>query len=149
MMTAAKYTAGIGLSTFGLLLGFLCVGRAVETVLAQDSTRLNKQETVIAGLSVGIPVTVGALWMFTDVERGSQRRLRQRQLAHSQRLQSLFYRAVKANGGKINPIQFAMLGEISLVEAQICLDAWAGPLNATSQVDETGVVMYCFDLSET
>ncbi len=149
MMTAAKYTAGVGLSTFGLLLGFLCVGRAVETALAPDATRLNKQETITAGLSVGIPVTVGALWMFIDLERGSQKRLHQRQLTHSQRLQSLFYKALQANSGKINPVQFAMLGEISLTEAQICLDAWAGPLNATSQVDETGLVVYCFDLSET
>ncbi|MGI8934189.1 hypothetical protein [Leptolyngbya sp. BC1307] len=149
MMTAAKYTAGVGLSTFGLLLGFLCVGRAVETALAPDATRLNKRETMTVGLSVGIPVTLGALWLFIDLERGSQERLRQRQLAHSQRLQSLFYKVLKANSGRINPIQFAMLGEISLIEAQICLDAWAGPLNATSQVDETGVVMYCFDLSET
>lgn len=148
-MTAAKYTAGVGLSTFGLLLGFLCVGRAIETALAPDATRLNKRETITAGLSVGIPVTVGALWMFIDLERGSQERLRQRQLAHSQRLQSLFYRALQANSGRINPIQFALLGEISFAEAQICLDAWAGPLNATSQVDETGVMVYCFDLSET
>ncbi len=101
MMTAAKYTAGVGLSTFGLLLGFLCVGRAVETALAQEAARLNKRETITAGLSVGIPVTLGALWMFIDLERGSQERLRQHQLAHSQRLQSLFYKALKANSGKL------------------------------------------------
>lgn len=140
-MSSSKRTVGIGLSTCGLLLGFLCLGRAVETALNKDPNRLNKSETVAAGLLLGMPTTVGALWILRDLERDLK-------LAQSQRLQSLFYKALKANNGRINAIQFAMLGQVSFAEAQVCLDAWAGSLNADFQIDEAGVVMYCFPLTE-
>ncbi|MGB3293054.1 MAG: hypothetical protein WBB01_08715 [Phormidesmis sp.] len=140
-MTSAKRTVGIGLSTCGLLLGLLCLGRAVETALNKDLNRLNQSKTVTAGLLLGIPTTVGALWILKDSERSLK-------LTQSQRLQSLFYKALKANNGRINAIQFAMLGQVSLAEAQTCLDAWAGLLNADFQVDESGIVMYCFPLAE-
>ncbi|MEN8443534.1 MAG: hypothetical protein ABG776_00820 [Cyanobacteria bacterium J06555_13] len=141
-MTSPKRVAGIGLSALGLMLGFLCLGRAAETALDTDPTREDRRETVTAGLLIGIPVTVGAALMLVNVERD-------RKYARTQRLQSLFYKALKANNGKINPIQFAMLGQISLSEAQNCLDAWAGPLNADFMIDDAGVVMYCFHLMES
>lgn len=140
-MTASKRIVGIGLSAVGLLLGFLCLGRAVKTALSKDPDRLDKLETVTAGLLIGLPTTIGALWMLKDLDRD-------RQLTRSQRLQFLFYKALKANNGRINAIQFAMLGQVSLAEAQACLDAWAGSLNADFQIDEAGVIMYCFPLSE-
>lgn len=139
-MTASKRIVGIGLSTVGLLLGFLCLGRAVETALSKDSN-LNKSETATAGLLIGLPTMIGALWMLRDLERDLKH-------TQSQRLQFLFYKALKANNGRINAIQFAMLGQVSFAEAQACLDAWADAMNAGSQVDEAGVVMYCFPLSE-
>ncbi len=139
-MTASKRIVGIGLSTVGLLLGFLCLGRAVETVLNKDSN-LNRSESATAGLLIGLPTTIGALWILRDLERDLK-------LTRSQRLQFLFYKALKANNGRINAIQFAMLGQVSFAEAQACLDAWADAMNADSQVDEAGVVMYCFPLSE-
>ncbi len=140
-MANAKRIAGLGLSGLGLLLGFLCLGRAVETALDKDPNRLGKRETITAGLLLGIPITASALWMIKDLERS-------RKLAESERLQALFYKALKANNGRINPLQFAMLGQISVEEAKDCLDAWAVPLNADFQVDEAGVVMYCFNVFE-
>lgn len=139
-MASSKRVVGIGLSTLGLMLGFLCLGRAVETALDSNPDRQNKRETIVAGLLMGLPVTMGAGVMLSTLERD-------RKNARSQRLQSLFYKALKANNGKINPIQFAMLGQISLAEAQDCLDAWAGPLNADFMIDDAGVVMYCFHLN--
>ncbi|MEO1446108.1 MAG: hypothetical protein AAFV46_07705 [Cyanobacteria bacterium J06635_11] len=141
-MASSKRILGLGISTLGLILGFVCLGRAAETALDKDPTRLEKRETVTAGLLLGIPTTIGAGLMLSTLERN-------RKQARSQRLQSLFYKALKANNGKINPIQFAMLGQISLAEAQECLDAWAGPLNADFMIDDAGVVMYCFHLMET
>ncbi|MEO0520565.1 MAG: hypothetical protein AAF171_25070 [Cyanobacteria bacterium P01_A01_bin.116] len=141
-MASSKRILGLGISTLGLMLGFVCLGRAAETALDKDPTRLEKRETVTAGLLLGIPTTIGAGLMLSTLERN-------RKQARSQRLQSLFYKALKANNGKINPIQFAMLGQISLAEAQECLDAWAGPLNADFMIDDAGVVMYCFHLMET
>lgn len=141
-MTSAKRVVGLGLSALGLGLGFLCLGRAVETALDSDPTRLHKRETITAGLLMGVPVTIGAGLMLSALERD-------RKQVRSARLQSLFYKALQANEGKINPIQFAMLGQISLAEAQKCLDDWAGPLNADFIIDEAGVVIYRFHLLET
>ena len=138
-MTTSKRIAGVGLSAVGLLLGFLCLGRAAEAAFDTHSERLNKRETITAGLLLGIPCTAGAGLMLIDMEA---RRRRNR----SERMQTLFYRALKANDGKINPLQFAMLAEVSLSEAQKCLNDWAGPLNADFEVDEAGVVEYCFYL---
>ncbi|MGB7086053.1 MAG: hypothetical protein WBD47_10900, partial [Phormidesmis sp.] len=83
-MTSSKRVVGIGLSALGLMLGFLCLGRAVETALDPDPDRLDKRETITAGLLLGIPVTVGAGLMLKNVERDRKR-------AHLRRLQSLFY----------------------------------------------------------
>lgn len=130
---------GFGLSAVGLVLGFLCLGRAVETALDRDPARQNKRETITAGILLGLPVSIGALWMMSSLEGD-------RRLAYSQRLQALFYKALQANEGRINAIQFAMLAEVSLGEAQQCLDAWAGPMNADFDIDEAGVVVYCFTL---
>ena len=69
---------------------------------------------------------------------------RDRRLAYSKRLQALFYTALQANDGRINAMQFAMLAEVSLSEAQHCLDTWAGPMNADFDIDESGVIVYCF-----
>ncbi|MEM9149941.1 MAG: hypothetical protein AAGB19_05755 [Cyanobacteria bacterium P01_F01_bin.3] len=134
-----KRIAGYGLSAFGLLLGFLCLGRAVETALDKESVRQNKRETITVGILLGLPTSVGALWMMSSLEG-------ERRLAYSQRLQALFYKALQANNGRIDAIQFAMLAEVSLGEAQRCLDAWAGPMNADFDIDEAGVVVYCFEL---
>ena len=136
---ASKRIAGLGLSAVGLLLGFLCLGRAVETALDQNPQRQNKRETITAGLLIGMPVTVGALWVLKSLEQ-------ERKLAYSQRLQALFYKALKANDGKINAFQFAMLAQVSLSEAQNCLNAWAGPMNADFDIDEAGVIVYCFNV---
>ncbi|MEL7227737.1 MAG: hypothetical protein AAGL17_23630, partial [Cyanobacteria bacterium J06576_12] len=118
---STRRVAGYSLSALGLMLGFLCLGRAVETALDKDPTRQGKRETITAGILIGLPVTAGALWAMSSLERD-------RRLAYSQRLQALFYKALQANEGRINAIQFAMLAEVSLGEAQQCLDAWAGPM---------------------
>jgi len=134
-----KRVAGFGVAGFGLLLGFLCLGRAVETALDRNPNRLGKRETMTAGLLLGIPCTVGSLWMIRTLHRREK-------LRHSQRLQAVFYKAIRANGGKINPLQFAMLGQISVADAQECLDVWAQQLNADFKIDEAGVVLYCFEV---
>lgn len=136
---ASRRMVGLGLSTVGLVLGFLCLGRAVETALDKNPARQNKRETITAGILLGLPVSIGALWMMSSLEGD-------RRLAYSQRLQALFYKALQANEGRINAIQFAMLAEVSLGEAQQCLDTWAGPMNADFDIDEAGVVVYCFNL---
>ncbi|KPQ36293.1 MAG: Protein of unknown function (DUF1601) [Phormidesmis priestleyi Ana] len=139
-MNSIKRIIGIGLPSLGLVLGFLCLGRAVETALDQNPNRLGKRETITAGLLLGIPSTAGSAWMLMAMRRD-------RQLIQSRRLQQLFYKAVRANHGRINALQLAMLAEISVEAAQDFLDGWAGPLDADYQIDETGVMVYCFNVS--
>ncbi len=138
-MNKARRITGIGLSAVGLLLSFLCLGRAVETALDRNPNRQGKRETVLAGLLIGLPAGAGALWMLQDLERD-------RTLIHSQKLQSLFYKAIRANNGRISAAQFAMLSQISLGEAKAFLDSWAGAMAAQFDVDESGLVIYCFRL---
>ena len=139
-MSYKRYAAGVGLGTLGLLIGFVCLGKAVETTLDRKASRSQKRETTAVGLLLGVPTTVGALSLLTTAER-------KRRTEYSARLQTLFYKAIRANDGKINAIQFAMLAEISLAQAHECLNAWAVPMNAKFDIDEAGVVVYCFPIS--
>lgn len=141
-MNRAKRITGIGLSAVGLLLSFLCLGRAVETALDRNPNRQGKRETVLAGLLIGLPAGAGALWMLRDLERD-------RTLIQSKKLQALFYKAIKANDGRISAVQFAMLSQVSLEEAKAYLDTWARAMNAQFDVDESGLVIYCFGLPES
>ena len=135
-----KRVMRVGLPTLGLMIGLLCLGRSLETALNKNLNRLNKQETIAAGLLLGVPCTLGSLWMLRTFQHSHK-------LAQSQRLQVLFYKAIKANNGRINALQLAMLAEISVQDAKTFLDAWAGPLNASYQIDETGLTVYCFNTS--
>ena len=156
-MKSMKRVIRVGLPTLGLAIGLLCLGRAffvmtisqgeskptptLETALDKNLNRLNKRETIAIGLLLGIPCTFGSLRMLTTFRRNHK-------LAQSQRLQVLFCKAIKANNGRINALQLAMLAEISVQDAKTFLDAWAGPLHASYQIDETGLMVYCFNASE-
>jgi hypothetical protein len=142
-MNSMKRILGVGLPALGLVIGFLCLGRSLETALDKNPNRLHKRETITAGLLLGIPCTVGSVWLLAASERNQ----RNHKLLRSQRLQSLFYRAIKANDGRIDAFQFAMLAEIPVEEAKAFLDAWATSLEADYQVDETGILVYCFTVS--
>jgi len=137
-MPTAKHILGFGLSTLGLTLGFFCMGRAVRAALTPEP-QPSRREATAAGLLLGGPTVVGAAWMLKALERD-------RTLASSRRLQTLFYKVLKANEGRIDAIQFALLAEVSLSEAKDCLDAWAAMLNADFDIDEIGVTVYCFNV---
>lgn len=143
----------MGISALGLAIGMLCLGRAVEAGLQEKGDRTQRTETISAGLAVGFSTTVGALWMLRDSERSYRTQKRLRELSQHkhiacQRLQSIFYKALKANEGRINAIQLALVGQISLTDAQVYLETWANLLGANAQADSAGVTLYCFDLSK-
>lgn len=140
-MSSVKRILRVGLPALGLVVGFLCLGRSLETALDKNPNRPHKPETIAAGLLLGIPCTLGSIWMLSTFQRHHK-------LAQSQRLQVLFYKAIKANNGKINALQLAMLAEISVQDAKTFLNAWAGPLKASYQIDETGLMVYCFNVSK-
>ncbi|WP_038015434.1 hypothetical protein [Synechococcus sp. PCC 7335] len=140
-MSSARRITGIGLSGLGLVLSFLCLGRAVQTALDRNPNRQGKRE-VLTGLLIGLPTGAGALWILNDLKRDHT-------IVRSKELQSLLLKAIRANNGRISAAQFAMLSQVSLDESKALLDAWASPLNADLDVDESGVVTYCFRLPES
>lgn len=141
-MSSAKRITGLGLSAVGFALSLLCLNRAVGAALDRNLNWQGKRETVLTGVLIGLPTGASALWILKELERD-------RTLIYSERLQSLFYKAIKANNGRISAAQFAMLSQVPLEEANAFLDAWSSPLNADFDVDESGAVIYCFQLPES
>jgi len=136
-MERAK-TLGIGLL---LILGALCLGRAIETALDHNPNRLGQRETITAGLLIGIPATTGGLWWGWQVHR-------QRRLAEAQRLREVFFKLVKAGRGKITPLRFSMEAHIDGAKAKAYLSDRSVEYDANFQVDVEGNITYCFHLGE-
>ena len=67
-----------------LLLGFWCLGRALETSLNRDPRLLDKRETITAGLLLGVPATTGGSWLLWE-------RRRQRREQAAQHLRQTFF----------------------------------------------------------
>jgi hypothetical protein len=147
-MTFTKRVLRIGMPCLGLVLGLLCLGRAAESALAKpgkgiaaDDERSDKKQTIVTGLVLGIPCTAGSLWSLVST-------VRDRQLIESQQLHHIFQKALKANDGRIDPLQLAMLAEVPLEDADAFLAVWASRLSADFTVDEAGVVVYSFPVAE-
>lgn len=126
-MTWVKPTGSILL----FLLGFLCLGRAVETGLDQNPDRIGKRETITAGLLLGLPTPCRDL----------------RRLA-AQRLRTVFFQLAKAGRGKVTALRFAMEAQISGDRATAYLTERAREYEATFQVDNDGGITYCFNLGD-
>lgn len=122
-----------------LLLGFWCLGRAVETGLNRDPNVLDKRETVTAGVLLGGPATVIGGWLLWDLGR-------QRQQAQEKRLRETFFRLIQSGQGTITPLQLAMAAEINGAEAKTYLNDRSLEYDATFQVDAEGNLIYCFHL---
>jgi hypothetical protein len=123
-----------------LVLGFWCLGRALETALNSDPRVVDKRETLTAGILLGIPATATAGWLLWD-------RRRQSQLTQEKHLRAVFFQVVQAQQGQITPLQFAIAAQISGQEAKAYLSDRSLEFDATFQVDEVGNIFYCFPLS--
>jgi len=122
-----------------LLLGFWCLGRALETSLNRDPRILDKRETITAGLLLGLPATAGGSWLLWD-------RRRQCRQQTAQTLRQTFFRSVKAGRGKVTPLQFAIAANLDGATANTYLRDRSIEYNATFEVDDDGNITYCFHL---
>jgi ribosomal protein L7/L12 len=122
-------------------MGVLCLGRALETGLDRNPNRLNKGETITAGLLLGVPSTGMGTWLVADLRR-------QRRQQEAQRLQGTFFQLVKAGRGKVTPLRFAMEAQVDGETAKQYLSDRALEYDATFQVDDDGGITYCFNLGE-
>ena len=133
-----------------LLLGFLCLGRAVETGLDHNPDRIGKRETITAGLLLGLPATAGGVGLAVSARRDGRRpvpRDHRRRLA-AQHLRTVFFQLAKAGRGKVTALRFAMEAGISGDRATAYLSERAREYDATFQVDNEGGITYCFNLGE-
>ncbi|MDB9527607.1 ribosomal protein L7/L12 [Oscillatoria sp. CS-180] len=121
------------------LLGFWCLGRAVETSLDRNPNRLGQRETITAGILLGVPATGGGGWLLWDSRR-------QHQLQEEERLKNTFFQLVKAGRGKITPLRFSMEAQIDGSQAKAYLSDRSMEYDATYQVDVEGNITYCFHL---
>lgn len=122
-----------------LLLGFWCLGRALETSLNRDPQVLEKRETITAGLLLGLPATAGGTWLLWE-------RRRQRQQQAAQQLRQVFLRSVTAGRGRVTPLQFAIAANLDGATANTYLRDRSIEYNATFDIDDDGNITYCFHL---
>ncbi|MGD1908380.1 MAG: ribosomal protein L7/L12 [Leptolyngbyaceae cyanobacterium] len=122
-----------------LVVGGLCLGRAVETALDRNPNRVGKRETITAGILLGGTATVGGSGLALSAYR-------QRRRAGVAELQAVFFNLVKAGRGKITPLRFAMEAQITGQAATAYLNEQARQYDATFQVDQEGGITYCFNL---
>lgn len=124
-----------------LLLGFWCLGRAVETGLDRNPSRLEKRETVLAGVLLGIPATTAGLWLAMALQQ-------QEQVEREQHLQRTFFQLLRRQQGRITPLQLAEATGISGTEAKAYLSLQARIYDGSFDVNSTGSITFCFDLEE-
>ncbi|WP_204139118.1 hypothetical protein [Halomicronema sp. CCY15110] len=122
-----------------LLLGFWCLGRAVETRLNRNPNILDQRETITAGLLLGLPAVTGGSWLLWDV-----RRQRRQQAEH--RLRQIFFDLVQTHRGQVSPLQFAIAAQLNGDAANAYLRDRSVEFNATFEVDAAGNITYCFHL---
>ncbi|MEO1350331.1 MAG: ribosomal protein L7/L12 [Cyanobacteria bacterium J06635_15] len=124
-----------------LVIGFWCLARAVETGLDNNPSRLDKRETVTAGILLGIPAAGFGGWLGLDTHL-------QRKREERERLQGIFFQLVKAGKGYIAPIRFSMETGLTGEAAIDYLNQRARVYNADFQVDDTGGITYYFNLGK-
>ncbi len=129
-----------------ILVGFLCLGRVVETTLDSNPNRLDRRETITAGVLVGVPAIAGGIGLILLAQH-------QRRQQESEQLQEVFFALVKAGRGKVTTLRFAMearqIGsKLTGAQATAYLGERAREYDATFQVDSEGGITYCFNLGE-
>ncbi|MEL6326376.1 MAG: hypothetical protein AAFQ61_05665 [Cyanobacteria bacterium J06626_23] len=138
MLRVVQIAKSLGTTTL-LLLGFFCLGRAIETSLDSNPNRLDKRETITAGLLLGVPAAVGGAWLLLDARR-------QRQTAETKRLRETFFELVQVGQGQMTALQFAIAAQIDGDKAKAYLSDRSREYDATFQVDDEGTIVYCFRL---
>lgn len=102
--------------------------------------------TAKQGIVFGVPTTILGIWLASSLYRQSKRETRAIQQHKSDRLQSVFYRMIQENQGRVTLLNFAMQSELPALEAKKFLDQRAKEFNANFKVNEDGGVSYYFDV---
>lgn len=150
MKTTEKLASG-----WLLLLGFMFLLLTSAALLDNGSTQNQNMQTcttssvneardaALGGLILGVPsVLLGGL-LALGVYRDRQQEKKIIAQA-SDRLQSTFFRLIKANNGYITVLQFAMAGQLTATAARQYLNQKAKDFDATFDVSNEGAISYYF-----
>ncbi|BBD69862.1 hypothetical protein NIES4072_28020 [Nostoc commune NIES-4072] len=103
-------------------------------------------DTTVERLIFGIPsLTLGA-WLALGLYRQSRQEKKALNQQVSDRLQSIFYKMLQENHGRITVLGFAMQSQLPAAHARQYLDEKAKDFNANFKVNEEGAVSYHFDV---
>jgi len=161
MKTAEKLATG-WLLTLGFMFMTLSVSAVMEknTMLQPISPGIEEStpdfvnldavylldNTALYGLMFGLPTSVLGIWMAMGLYRQSQQEKKAMKLEASDRLQSVFYRLIQENHGRVTVLSFAMQSQLPAATAKKYLDEQAKQFNANFKVNEDGAVSYHFDV---
>ncbi len=161
MKTAGKLASG-----WLLTLGFMFLTISVSAVLNKSamqnaSGRLPlefEQEfdapnatyaddnAAVGGLVFGVPSLALGGWLAFGLYRESQQEKKTINQQTSDRLQSIFYRMLQENNGRITVLSFAMQSQLAASNAREYLDERATEFHANFKVSEDGAISYHFDV---
>lgn len=151
MKTTEKLASG-----WLLLLGFMFLLLTSAALLDKGSTQNQNIQTcttssvneardaALGGLILGVPsVLLGGL-LAIGAYRESQQEKKVIAQQASDRLQSTFFRLIKANNGYITVLQFAMEAQLTATAAKQYLNEKAKEFDATFDVSNEGAISYYF-----
>jgi len=161
MKTAGKLAAG-WLLTLGFMLMTLSVSAEMDKykmlkplppgIDGNDQEFLNTEALYILDITAkqslifGFPTLVIGGWLALGLYRQSKEEEQASEQENSNNLQSIFYRMVQENEGRISLLGFAMQSQLPPTTAREYLDVKAQEFNANFKVSEEGSVLYQFDM---
>ena len=102
--------------------------------------------TAVERLIFGIPTLTLGTWLALGLYRQSRQEKEALNQQVSDRLQSIFYKMLQENHGRITVLGFAMQSQLPAAHARQYLDEKAKDFNANFKVNEEGAVSYHFDV---
>jgi hypothetical protein len=163
MKTAEKLASG-----WLLTLGFMFLSISASSVLEKNAMQkpskpiLDEMERVeefapppnyeatsnaaIGGFVFGVPSAILGGWMAFSLHRQNKHDKKALQQEMSDRLQSVFYRMIQENHGRVTLLGFAMQSQLPPGTAKEYLDSRAKEFNANFKISEEGSVSYLFDI---
>lgn len=162
MKTAEK------LASFWLLvLGFMFMSMSASALRGNDKLKLMSpyqdvegaivytsptydielaNNAVLTYLVLGVPSSILGGWMAFSLYRQNKHEKKALQQEMSDRLQSVFYRMIQENHGRVTLLGFAMQSQLPPGTAKEYLDSRAKEFNANFKISEEGSVSYLFDI---
>ncbi len=102
--------------------------------------------TAVNGIIFGLPSLVLGGWLALGMRRQGKKEHSAIAKQMDLHLQSMFYRMIAENEGRITVLGFAMQSQLPAAEAREFLDEQAKQFNANFKVSEDGAVSYHFDI---